>query len=44
MKFLLMGDNRKNSLDSRYFGPILNTDIFGELVIIYWPPSRIKHL
>ncbi|MCG9478817.1 MAG: signal peptidase I [Actinomycetia bacterium] len=43
-QYFVMGDNRKNSLDSRYFGPILNTDIFGELVIIYWPPSRIKHL
>jgi len=36
----VMGDNRKNSLDSRFFGPIPEKDIFGKFIAIYWPPSR----
>jgi signal peptidase I len=36
----VMGDNRSNSLDSRYFGAISEKDVFGEFLIIYWPPSR----
>lgn len=36
----VMGDNRNNSFDSRFFGTIAEDDIFGEFVIIYWPPSR----
>lgn len=36
----VMGDNRNNSFDSRFFGNISSDEIFGEFVIIYWPPSR----
>jgi signal peptidase I len=38
----VMGDNRNNSYDSRYFGAIQKSDIFGKVVMIYWPFSRIK--
>jgi signal peptidase I len=34
--YLGMGDNRDNSLDSRFWGPIPRENVFGRLSIIYW--------
>ena len=31
-----MGDNRDNSLDSRYWGTVPRSDVIGEALIIYW--------
>lgn len=39
-EIFVMGDNRNDSLDSRFFGPIKKKDVFGEILIVYWPPSR----
>lgn len=33
----VMGDNRTNSSDSRYFGPISEDAVFGKVLCIYWP-------
>lgn len=43
-EFFVMGDNRSNSQDSRYFGPISKDAIKGKAFVIYWPPSRIQLL
>jgi len=37
----LMGDNRGNSDDSRYWGPIPTSWVIGRAFIIYWPLDRI---
>ena len=31
-----MGDNRDNSLDSRFWGPIPRENVFGRLSLLYW--------
>jgi signal peptidase I len=36
-----MGDNRANSRDSRFFGPVPIENIEGEAFVIFWPPWRI---
>ena len=40
----VMGDNRVNSLDSRYFGPVSLGSVTSKALFIYWPPSDIKAL
>ena len=40
-KLWVMGDNRTNSQDSRYFGPIDEATVTGRAVLIYWPLDQI---
>ena len=37
----VMGDNRENSSDSRYFGSVDSDSIFGKAFVTYWPINRI---
>ena len=43
-EYWVMGDNRENSLDSRYFGPISRGAITSRAWVIFWPPSEMKVL
>lgn len=40
----VMGDNRNNSNDSRFVGPIPKSDIMGHAILMYWPPQRVQIL
>ena len=37
-----MGDNRDNSRDGRYFGPVSLENVLGKASFIYWPIKRIR--
>jgi signal peptidase I len=39
--YFMMGDNRGNSDDSRFWGPIPESWMVGEVFFTYWPPDRI---
>lgn len=39
--YLMMGDNRDRSCDSRFWGPVEDHFVKGKAWVIYWPPSRI---
>jgi signal peptidase I len=36
----MLGDNRDNSNDSRYFGAVPMNLVLGRVIKIYWPPNR----
>lgn len=43
-EYYVMGDNRKDSEDSRFFGPIPGSLIVGRAVAVVWPLGHIKGL
>jgi signal peptidase I len=40
-RYYLLGDNRRASCDSRFWGALDEDRIIGEVFAIYWPPQRI---
>jgi signal peptidase I len=42
--YFMMGDNRDESDDSRFWGPVPRSWIIGEAFATYWPPDRIGFL
>ena len=42
--YYMMGDNRPDSLDSRFWGPVPRSWMIGKAFLTYWPPDRIGSL
>jgi signal peptidase I len=42
--YFVMGDNRPDSDDSRFWGPIRRSWIIGQAFFTYWPPDRVGFL
>ena len=43
-KFFALGDNRGNSLDSRFYGPVPMENLKGEAFLRFWPMGRAEIL
>jgi signal peptidase I len=42
--YYMMGDNRPDSEDSRFWGPVPKAWIIGKAFFTYWPPNRVGFL
>jgi len=39
--YFFMGDNRRQSCDSRSWGSVPRGNLIGEVFFVYWPPNRL---
>ncbi len=42
--YLMLGDNRNNSDDSRVWGPLPKEYVIGKAMLVYWPLDRVRLL
>ena len=40
--YFMMGDNRAQSCDSRFWGTVPRGNIIGKVFLTYWPPNRLS--
>ena len=40
--YIVMGDNRANSCDSRTWGTVPRSALIGPVLMTYWPPDRLR--
>ena len=41
-RYVMLGDNRVQSCDSRMWGSVPRDNLIGKVFAVYWPPSRIS--
>lgn len=40
-EYLVLGDNRAYSIDSRFFGVVKGNHILGRVIFVFWPPKKV---
>ena len=41
-RYVMLGDNRQSSCDSRAWGSVPRENLIGKVIATYWPPQRIS--
>ena len=41
-QYVMLGDNRAQSCDSREWGPVARANLIGKVIAVYWPPNRVS--